>query len=610
MLLGPDVIDPRPDTVSRTATPAYKQGQKLLIMHEGQPHDAVVDEWLGVRRGSKHRVKLGGKEGQVIKGKDKALIEVDLNEANHTKLLFATVNKYESTRQQYCNVVMGKHKSTRIESTLPGKDLPVADQRLYVEPWTPIMEERVVKTEAEGEEGEGEEGMVGEGEGSRPSSPAMARASKSGGGGKDGGEGADGADVGGSGPIVDTEPPISILKLLERMIDPKIARGVVPQPMLFRAGTKAEHDLLHSQILFALARELRDGEAQMGAIRLVPLPVSLGKLAELMTAEKTATLPPRELLIRAFELDYPGHGEMLKQAMEMRALVVIGRVNEDEDVKGFADPMLEELLSNRLIITCAATETGPSFPRALVAEAASGPAITKRLGGVALVLNNVKIGDKEAKAVIRKLRVKGSDSYWHLIQGVHMASCDIGREAMAELQELLLDRKATLQTLDLSYASFDLVPFFGVMDRLGNASLTSLDLRKVPNMAGFYQTIGELLCKPDSNLRLGYLRCDAFEVLEDEPVLSLRETRMCEEAHPGGLKLLAGLLTHNTTIKELDLTASNIGKDGAAVLAEALGVNKGLTSLKMAFNPEVDEAAKAALRAAAEKRSPPLALEL
>ena len=61
VLLGPDVIDPRPDTVSRTQTPAYKQGQKLLIMHEGQPHDAVVEEWLGMRRGSRHKVRLGGR---------------------------------------------------------------------------------------------------------------------------------------------------------------------------------------------------------------------------------------------------------------------------------------------------------------------------------------------------------------------------------------------------------------------------------------------------------------------------------------------------------------------------------------------------------------------
>ena len=60
-----------------------------------------------------------------------------------------------------------------------------------------------------------------------------------------------------------------------------------------------------------------------------------------------------------------------------------------------------------------------------------------------------------------------------------MASCEVGREAMAELQELLLDRKATVQTLDLSYTSLDPVPFFGVMNRLGNTSLTSLDVRKV-----------------------------------------------------------------------------------------------------------------------------------
>ena len=40
------------------------------------------------------------------------------------------------------------------------------------------------------------------------------------------------------------------------------------------------------------------------------------------------------LALQAFELDYPGYGEMIKQAMEMRALVIIARVSEQADVNG------------------------------------------------------------------------------------------------------------------------------------------------------------------------------------------------------------------------------------------------------------------------------------
>ena len=50
-------LDPGPFNVSRTSSPAYKAGQKLLL-HDGQPIDAIVDEWLGVRRGSRHRVRI------------------------------------------------------------------------------------------------------------------------------------------------------------------------------------------------------------------------------------------------------------------------------------------------------------------------------------------------------------------------------------------------------------------------------------------------------------------------------------------------------------------------------------------------------------------------
>jgi len=41
------LIDPRPDTVTRTLSPSYKPGQKLLLLHEGGLVDGVVEEWMG-----------------------------------------------------------------------------------------------------------------------------------------------------------------------------------------------------------------------------------------------------------------------------------------------------------------------------------------------------------------------------------------------------------------------------------------------------------------------------------------------------------------------------------------------------------------------------------
>ena len=93
-------------------------------------------------------------------------------------------------------------------------------------------------------------------------------------------------------------------------------------------------------------------------------------------------------------------------------------------------------------------------------------------------------------------------------------------------------------------------------------------------------------------------------------MLALRETPLSEDAHPGLVPLLAGLLAHNNTLRELDLTATDIDKEGAATLAAALAVNKGLTTLRLKYNPALDEEAKAALRAAAGKHPSPLTLEL
>ena len=80
---------------------------------------------------------------------------------------------------------------------------------------------------------------------------------------------------------------------------------------------------------------------------------------------------------------------------------------------------------------------------------------------------------------------------------------------------------------------------------------------------------------------------------------------------PAELKLLAGLLVHNKAVTELDLTATDADAAGAKQLATVLEANTTVTSLKLAYNPAVDDDAKAALKAVAAARvEPPLALEL
>ena len=52
------LVEPRPDVIKRTLSPSYKSGQKLMLVHDGHFVDAVVEEWFGLRHGSRHRLRL------------------------------------------------------------------------------------------------------------------------------------------------------------------------------------------------------------------------------------------------------------------------------------------------------------------------------------------------------------------------------------------------------------------------------------------------------------------------------------------------------------------------------------------------------------------------
>ena len=135
-----EVIELRPDTVSRTSSPAYKSGQKLLLLHEKQLLEAVVDEWLGVRSGSAHRVRLGkgsllGKGKQAAAAAERVVIEVDLNEENHAKLMLSSAAKYDDTCRIYLEKLSSRHATVKDEPT--GKELQVCEQRLFLSRYVP-----------------------------------------------------------------------------------------------------------------------------------------------------------------------------------------------------------------------------------------------------------------------------------------------------------------------------------------------------------------------------------------------------------------------------------------------------------------------------------------
>jgi len=228
-----------------------------------------------------------------------------------------------------------------------------------------------------------------------------------------------------------------------------------------------------------------------------------------------------------------------------------------------------------------------------------------QLHSVGLFMSEAKLSDRLLANLFLRVRRGDEDtSYYRRVRKLHLAGSEFGQGAMKELQDLIGFEDCTLQALDLSFTQVDGASL--IRSLKNNSSLTSLTLLSVPKIDNIYETISTLLTTPGSKTQLGYLRCDAFDLPEGEKHLSLKEATI----QPVAMKLLAALLKHNHALQELDLTASDIEKEGASALASVLEFNQGLTALRLPYNPALDERSKQALTAAVEQFKPTLHLEL
>ena len=241
------------------------------------------------------------------------------------------------------------------------------------------------------------------------------------------------------------------------------------------------------------------------------------------------------------------------------------------------------------------------------------------LRALGLFFNDVKLTEKDAKDVFKRMRsrtaggggaeVQADAPYYHRVQALHVgvgvdAPSEIGREAMGSLSELLTHPDCGLRSLDVSNTKVDCWEL--VQSLRANTSLTSLDVRGVPRMGDLYETLAGVLQMPGTSCRLGYMRCDGFELLEGEKSLSLREKPL----EAGAVCLLAGLLRFNRTLQDIDLCACEIEKSGASALAACLEFNTSLTALKLSWNPLMDEESKRAIKEAAANWRPALSLTM
>ena len=283
-----EVIELRPDTVSRTSSPAYKSGQKLLLLHETQLLEAVVDEWLGVRSGSAHRVRLGkgsllGKGKQAAAAAERVVIEVDLNEENHAKLMLSSAAKYDDTCRIYLEKLSSRHATVKDEPT--GKELQVCEQRLFLSRYVPP--DTALGTGAPAPVG-AVAGAVAEPETKR-ARPRLA-----------------------SSELRElATAPINALKTFKSLLVGEVGAAEVT---VLRAQSRSERELLHAQALAHMAELLRSGEVEL-MIRPVPISLSMAALTAALAEEKRVGV--RDMLTRAFEVDYPTHADMLGQASDL-----------------------------------------------------------------------------------------------------------------------------------------------------------------------------------------------------------------------------------------------------------------------------------------------------
>ena len=603
--IRPEAIDPRPDTIGRTTSPTYKANQKLLLLHDGVPVDAIVDEWLGVRKGSRHRVRLVAKGASITKVSKPgekgagAMLEVDLNETNHAKLLFPNVSKYEDARSQYCDkLISGKHNSVRDEAT--GKDLKVMEQRLYSKEFTVEREVADAPAAEDAEEKTPSPGMSRPGDKlSKEEAAAAKEAAKE-------KAAAEEAAKQAAAAALAAVPARAVNAMLDEMILPVQGRASMPQPLLIRARSRAEHELLLNHCMYWLASVLRDPHPKLGPIRLAPIAISASRLLELAADEAMAKQGARAIIVKAFEMDYPGMADMLRQTIDLHALVCVVEVRDEADLNGLNGlngHILEELRMHRLVITCSGINAdGEPFE---LPPSLSDTCHLTGLSSIGLFLNETKVSDRLLSTLFKRIRYSSDDSsYYRLITKLHVASSEVGRLSMEELGSLLSAEDCPLLSLDLGFTQVDGWALVQALKR--NKSLTSLNLVNVPKIDIMYKEISALLLESASSTRLGYLRCDAFDLHEGERQLVLREQPIA----PAAMKLLAALLKHNTTITELDLTASDIEKEGASALATALETNKTLQYLRLSYNPALDEQSRADLKAAAAKNNPTLHLDL
>lgn len=563
-----EFINPTPTAMSRANSVAYKAGQKVMILHEGRFVDAVVDAWHGLRCGSRHVVRLSssgasaaasatpqptGRARRTSSAGVLRTIEIDLNETNHARLVVSTVAKYETMQKAYFESVLTKHTIAHDAAT--DADLPAIEQRVFLVQSTPDSAQASSVADAAGDDPARDDAATG------PPAPSSA--------------------------VAKAENPFSALSIADTLASP--AANTAPSSIFVRVQSTAEQDLLQAQIMFSLARTAVSAAANKR--RQVSVLLPLGRLID-MAADDNKRASLSEMIIAVLSMDHPNSADVFRQAMELRSLVIVAEAR-NADLVGLKDASLLEELCSYSIIFIASNEALSRGPAEVVPLLYS---LCNAFEGHSLGLyyNESPLGSGNTKALLQHI-TNGSLHYGRVV-ALHVSRSEFVPETMQPLCKLLSAKACNLTSLDVSRTSLSVPTLIDALKT--NATLTSLDLREVPEMRQHYKSLGELLLSADSKCRLAFLRCNAFELLERQTSLNLFECPMDE----GSVCLLGGLLQNNSTLQELHLGATGMLKTWAVALFAALGSNSSLTTLHLTHNASIDEPFQDILRTSAQER--------
>ena len=292
------VFDPLLETATRVARAEHKPGTKLMLLHGGRCLDAQVVKYAGLKHGSRHQLRVSGLPAVVEladRGAEKSskalasaggedsfksrepVLDVDLNESNHCKLShFPSCSKYEEARGQYCTRVLEKHATLQDEATR--QPLSVQYQHAFLSELTAAMTSSTAPPLM------------------RPSMPPP---------------GQWGRKMAGGVPSI-----------VDQLLQPTEDRASVPAPVVLCVDSRGQTELLQHQMLHDLALKLSTDSPHLGPIRLMPMALSIDHTLVASVADDVRQAA-RSAIVKAFERDYPGQGSLLKQAIEMRALIIV-----------------------------------------------------------------------------------------------------------------------------------------------------------------------------------------------------------------------------------------------------------------------------------------------